>query len=81
MPLLLKDLLTAYRGLPLTVRTDRYLQDFVAPDDSVIAQSTGRREAASFSLAKTVTPEYGLLRIASEPPIYPPAPTTRGILT
>ena len=69
VPLLLKDLLTAYRGLPLTGGC-RYLQDFVASDDSVIAQRIA--EGGFIRLAKTVTPEMGYCA-ASEPPIYPPA--------
>ena len=69
VPLLLKDLLTAYRGLPLTGGC-RYLQDFVAQDDSIIAKRIA--EGGFIRLAKTVTPEMGYCA-ASEPPIYPPA--------
>ena len=69
VPLLLKDILTAYRGLPLTGGC-RYLQDFVAQDDSIIAKRIA--EGGFIRLAKTVTPEFGYCA-ASEPPIYPPA--------
>ena len=69
VPLLLKDLLTAYRGLPLTGGC-RYLQDVVAPDDGAVAQRIA--EGGFIRLAKTVTPELGYC-VASEPPIFPPA--------
>ena len=77
VPLLLKDLLTAYRGLPLTGGC-RYLQDFVAPDDSVIAQRIA--EGGFIRLAKTVTPEMGYC-VASEPPNLSSGPQPVEILT
>ena len=69
VPLLLKDLLTAYQGLPLTGGC-RYLKDFVAPVDSVVAERIA--DGGFIRLAKTVTPEMGYC-VASEPPLYPPA--------
>ena len=69
VPLLLKDILTAYRGLPLTGGC-RYLQDFISEDDSIVAQRIA--EGGFIRLAKTVTPEFGYCA-ASEPPIHPAA--------
>ena len=69
VPLLLKDILTAYRGLPMTGGC-RYLQDFVSQEDSTVARRIG--EGGFIRLAKTVTPEFGYCA-ASEPPIYPAA--------
>jgi len=69
VPLLLKDLLTGYKDLPLTSGS-HYLKDFVAPMDSEIA--TRISEGGFIRLAKTVTPEMGYC-IASEPAIFPPA--------
>ena len=69
VPLLLKDLLTGYKGLPLTSGC-RYFEDFRAPYDSVVAERI--RDGGFIRLAKTVTPELGYC-IASEPPIFPPA--------
>ena len=69
VPLLLKDLLTGYKDLPLTSGSF-YLKDFVAPIDSDIA--TRIADGGFIRLAKTVTPEMGYC-IASEPPIFPPA--------
>ena len=69
VPLLLKDLLTGYKGLAQTSGC-RYFEDFRAPADSAIAERI--RDGGFIRLAKTVTPELGYC-IASEPPIFPPA--------
>jgi Asp-tRNA(Asn)/Glu-tRNA(Gln) amidotransferase A subunit family amidase len=69
VPLLLKDLLTGYEGLPLTSGC-RYFEEYRTTVDSAIA--TRITEGGFIRLAKTVTPELGYC-IASEPPIFPPA--------
>ncbi len=68
VPFLLKDLLTAYSGVPLC-NGSRFHKDFVPDHDSELV----RRYKASgvIVVGKTNTPEYGLLPV-TEPELFGP---------
>lgn len=69
VPLLLKDLLAAYAGEPLTSGS-RFLRSFVPDHDSELVT---RLKAAGFvALGKTNTPELGIMGV-TEPALFGPA--------
>ena len=57
VPMLLKDLMAAYAGEPLT-SSCRFLADYVPDHDSALVARF--KQAGAILLAKTNTPEYGL---------------------
>ncbi len=69
VPFLLKDLLAAYEGVPMTSGS-RYLRDFKPDHDSVLVARYKR--AGLIVLGKTNTPEFGLLP-TTEPLLFGPA--------
>jgi amidase len=71
VPYLLKDLVAAYKGVPL--RNGSHLfQDFIPDHDSELVAR--HRRAGLVCVAKSSTPEFGLTPF-TEPPIHPPTET------
>jgi amidase len=68
VPFLLKDLLASYAGVRLTGGS-RFLKDFVAPFDTELVSRF--RRAGLIVVAKTNTPEFGLLA-TTEPELFGP---------
>jgi len=68
VPFLLKDLTALYEGEPTTA-SSRFLQSFVADEDSVLVSRY--RKAGLLVLGKTNTPEFGLLAV-TEPALRGP---------
>jgi amidase len=68
VPFLLKDLLASYAGVRLTGGS-RFLRDFVAPFDTELVSRF--RRAGLIVVAKTNTPEFGLLP-TTEPELFGP---------
>lgn len=68
VPFLLKDLLTAYAGVPLSMGCRAY-RDYVPSRDSELMKRY--KAAGMLFLGKTNTPEFGLMGI-TEPELYGP---------
>lgn len=68
VPFLLKDLLTMYAGVPLTMGCKAY-RSYIAPRDSELMRRY--RAAGMVFLGKTNTPEFGLMGI-TEPELHGP---------
>ncbi len=66
VPFLLKDLLAAYRGVPMSSGS-RYLKDFAPDQDSELVSRYKR--AGLIVVGKTNTPEFGLLP-TTEPELF-----------
>jgi amidase len=66
VPFLLKDLLAAYAGVPMTSGS-AFLRDFVPPHDSELVARYKR--AGLIVVGKTNTPEYGILP-TTEPALF-----------
>jgi amidase len=69
VPFLLKDLLAAYAGVPMTSGSP-FLSDFVPPFDSELV--TRLKRAGLVCIGKTNTPEFGILP-TTEPRLFGPA--------
>ena len=68
VPFLLKDLLAAYAGVPMSSGSN-FLKDFVPPHDSELVARYKR--AGLVVVGKTNTPEYGILP-TTEPALFGP---------
>ncbi len=68
VPFLMKDLLMAYAGVPLT-NGSRFLKDFVPDHDSELVKRF--KAAGIIVVGKTNTPEFGLVPI-TEPELFGP---------
>ena len=69
VPFLLKDLLAAYAGVPLSYGS-RFLKDFVPDHDSELVKRF--RAAGVIIIGKTNTPEFGLVPV-TEPELFGPS--------
>ena len=74
VPFLLKDLLAAYAGVPMTSGS-AFLRDFVPPHDSELVARYKR--AGLIVVGKTNTPEYGILP-TTEPALFGRDPESVG---
>jgi amidase len=68
VPFLMKDLLMAYAGVPLT-SSSRFLKDFIPDHDSELVKRF--KAAGIIVVGKTNTPEFGLVPI-TEPELFGP---------
>ncbi len=68
VPFLMKDLMMAYGGVPLS-NGSRFLKDYIPDHDSELVKRF--KEAGTIVVGKTNTPEFGLLPI-TEPELFGP---------
>jgi len=75
VPFLMKDLLMAYAGVPLT-SSSRFLKDFIPDHDSELVKRF--KAAGIIIVGKTNTPEFGLVPV-TEPELFGPTNNPWGL--